>query len=639
MKINKLKINSFGKIKNKVIELKDGINILYGENEAGKSTILNFIVNSFYGISKNKKGKELSDYEKYKPWEGEEFSGKLEYELDNNKKIEIYRDFNKKNPKIFNENSEEISKEFNIDKKLGNEFFYEQTKVDEDLFLSTIGMLQKEVKLEKINQNYLVQKLANLVGTGEDNVSYKRAVDRINRRQLDEIGTERSKEKPINIAIKNIQELQIERNNLEEYQKKKYEIEELENKLLKNIEELENKNTYFREIKLVLENNKIEKEKIKLKENIQKENIEKINILKNKLNEEKNKKQEKKEQKIIENKLLKNKLNKNLILFFIILLLFNLIIIFTLKSNLKYIFLLTFPIYFGFSILLKNKLNKKAIKNKIEIEEDIEIKNIENQIYLLKINNEKINKELIELNNKNNLENNLELQKIQNKYLEKNNENNYLIINNLQETNYKIEEIQNELNKNKIELHKLKLDRENIEPRLDELSIIEEKLAGHKNNKINLEKLNKSMEIAKQCLTDAYQEMKETVTPKFTNNLSRTISEITDKKYNKIKFNDENGLMVELQNGDYISVDRLSIGTIEQLYLSLRISMIDELSKETLPIFLDETFAYYDNNRLKNTLEYINKKLNKRQIIIFTCSKREKNELDKIGIGYNFVEL
>ena len=103
MKINNLKINSYGKLKNKEIELNDGINILYGKNESGKSTILNFIFNSFYGISKNKKGKVFSDYEKFKPQEGEEFSGKLEYELDNKEKFEIYRDFNKKNPKIFNE--------------------------------------------------------------------------------------------------------------------------------------------------------------------------------------------------------------------------------------------------------------------------------------------------------------------------------------------------------------------------------------------------------------------------------------------------------------------------------------------------------------------------------------------------------
>ena len=39
---------------------------------------------------------------------------KIRIHLDNNEKYEIYRDFNKKNPKIYNENSEDISKEFNI---------------------------------------------------------------------------------------------------------------------------------------------------------------------------------------------------------------------------------------------------------------------------------------------------------------------------------------------------------------------------------------------------------------------------------------------------------------------------------------------------------------------------------------------
>ena len=261
MKINKLKINSYGKVKNKDIEFNDGLNIIYGNNEAGKSTILSFIINSFYGISKNKKGKLVSDYEKYKPWYGEDFSGKIEYELDSNKKYEIYRDFNKKNPKIFNENLEEISKEFSIDKKNGNDFFYEQTKVDEDLFVSTVGILQKEIELEKSNQNFLIQKLANLVGTGEDNVSYQRAINRINKRQLDEIGTNRSKEKPINIVNNNIENLELEKNNLKNYQDKKYEIAEEENSLIKIQDELENQNNYLREIRLLLENEKIEMKK------------------------------------------------------------------------------------------------------------------------------------------------------------------------------------------------------------------------------------------------------------------------------------------------------------------------------------------------------------------------------------------
>ena len=288
MKINKIKINSYGKLKEKEVKLKDEINIIYGKNESGKSTLLNFIVNSFYGISKNKKGKEYSDVEKYTPWLGEEFSGKLEYELNNKNKYEIYRDFKKKNPKIFNENMEDISKEFNIDKSKGNEFFYEQTKVDEELFLSTVVVGQQEVKLGKQEQNILVQKIANLVGTGDDNVSYKRAIDRINRRLLDEIGTQRSREKPINIINKKIEDLEQKKQELEKYEDIKYEIEENKNKLEEEISDLNNKNNLLKEIKIINEKEKIEKEKIKIKENIKKENIEKIKLIKEKINKIKN---------------------------------------------------------------------------------------------------------------------------------------------------------------------------------------------------------------------------------------------------------------------------------------------------------------------------------------------------------------
>ena len=223
MKINKIKINSYGKLKNKEINLKDGINIIYGKNEAGKSTLINFIYNMFYGISKNKNGKELSDYEKYKPWSGEEFSGKIEYELDNKEKYEVYRDFNKKNPKIFNDKKEDISAEFNIDKNKGNEFFYEQTKIDEDLFLSTLAINQKEVELEKKNQNILIQKMSNLAQTGDDTISYKRVIDRINRKQLEEIGSDRSREKPINKIELKLNDLYEEKNSLEQYKDFEYE--------------------------------------------------------------------------------------------------------------------------------------------------------------------------------------------------------------------------------------------------------------------------------------------------------------------------------------------------------------------------------------------------------------------------------
>ena len=284
MRIKQLKINNYGKLKDQEIKLKPNINIIYGKNEAGKSTLLNFITNTFYGISKNKNGKEISDFEKYTPWVGEEFSGKLTYQLENKEEYEVFRDFRKKNPKIYNEKMEDISKEFNIDKAKGNEFFYEQTKVDETLFLSTIVTKQQEVKLEKQEQNILVQKIANLVGTGEDNVSYKRAMDRINRRIADEIGTARTREKPINLLEKEINQLQEKKKELEEVVSIKYEIEENKKRKTEEIENLEEKIKQLKKVKLEEENAKIEKEKINLKISLKNENQEKMKNIENQIN-------------------------------------------------------------------------------------------------------------------------------------------------------------------------------------------------------------------------------------------------------------------------------------------------------------------------------------------------------------------
>ena len=67
--------------------------------------------------------------------------------------------------------------------------------------------------------------------------------------------------------------------------------------------------------------------------------------------------------------------------------------------------------------------------------------------------------------------------------------------------------------------------------------------------------------------------------------------------------------------------------------------MAEELSSEKLPIILDEAFAYYDDERLKNILKYINNKFKDHQIIIFTCTDREKKILNSSTIGFNYVEL
>ena len=129
--------------------------------------------------------------------------------------------------------------------------------------------------------------------------------------------------------------------------------------------------------------------------------------------------------------------------------------------------------------------------------------------------------------------------------------------------------------------------------------------------------------------------MQKNITPKFNQSLSKNVEKISDGKYKNIIINDK--ITVELDDGRYVPAESLSIGTIEQIYLSLRLAIMNEISKEKLPVMLDEAFAYYDDQRLEAALDFLNKIDN--QVILFTCTNREKEILEKNNIDFNFVTL
>ncbi len=650
MKINEIKINSYGKLKNKEIKLKNNINIIYGKNESGKSTLLKFILNIFYGTSKNKKGKEISDFEKYKPWDSEEFSGKLSYELDNKERYEIFREFNKKNPIIYNEKGEDITKEFNIDKNKGSEFFYEQTQINEEMFLATSVSIQQEVKIGKNEQSMIVQKISNLLGTGEDNISYKKAIEKINKKQLEEVGTERSKEKPINIIEKNIEKNTEKINELKKYENIQYEIEEekkeIKNKILKN----KIKNNLLKEIKKIIEKNNLKKQKIKIKENIIEENKNKIKEIKNNI--------EKKEQEIEKEKNNKKyddeinnikKINKKIKIISVLLLIACatwVIFIPRITENeiIRYIILIILPIYYIFSKIKNNQININIENIEDDKEKNIRELNdekikLESEIKILENNSKNLIEEIKKINVENEFLNNLEKQQIINHYYKNIKEEEIKKLFESENIDDEINISESIINNLKIDANKIELKKDSIEPMLDNLSNIEEELCAQKEEYENLQKINTSIELAKRMLEKAYEKMKDSVSPIFTDKLSTNMSKITKGKYKNVYFGDEQGLTVELENGSYAPVERLSIGTIDQLYLSLRLAMLDEISKEKVPVILDEAFAYYDIERLKNILNYLATQYSDRQIIILTCTQREKEILKEQKHKFNYIEL
>lgn len=676
MRIDNLKINAYGNIKNKDISLNKGINIIHGANESGKSTLLSYIVNSFYGISKTKDGREMSDYEKYKPWEGSEFSGRIKYTLNDNSQYEIFRDFTKKNPKIYNERLEDITDNFEIDKKDGSKFFVEQTGVDKQTYLSTVVSMQQEVRLEEKEQNLLIQKIANLAGTGEDNVSYKKALGKLQDKIRDEIGTNKTTQKPINIIEKEIEEINRKIEEIRPYKDKKYGIDAEKEELKDQIKELEIERKILQELR---ENELIEnenKKEIQIKENNIKENASKVLTLKNKMKELEDIEKsigenvsklqseiESKKQNQEENKEVKSTSKKSIYLVIAVALIIVAVVFAVIVKNyvLAGIPLVLSIIDVIILAITQNKKKKeiqeqknKQEENRIKITQEIEnltkelqdkeeekrdldsqISMIKGQLLLLENNNEQIsaqvNKIKTDLLNTQNQDKNQIITKYKTEIpIEK--------INSIIESN-NLHSLAEQLNTNKIKLTGLEIEENTILPQLDNLVNLEERLEADRQKKTELLQKEEVINLAIENLNKAYEEMKTTITPKFTNNLSEGIKEITNNKYEKVAINDENGMIIENARGEYIEANKLSTGTIDQLYLALRLSMIKDLSKETLPIILDETFAYFDNARLEKIIQYLNEKAKEHQTIIFTCTNREKEILDNLKIEYNYIEL
>lgn len=113
MKILGLLLRNFGKFQNQKIRFESGINIIYGENESGKSTIHTFIKGMLFGIVRGRGRASVHDtYSIYEPWENPGYySGILRFES-GGKHFRIDRNFDKQNKKaelVCEDDGEELS--------------------------------------------------------------------------------------------------------------------------------------------------------------------------------------------------------------------------------------------------------------------------------------------------------------------------------------------------------------------------------------------------------------------------------------------------------------------------------------------------------------------------------------------------
>lgn len=230
MKINSINIVSFGKIKNLKIDFSESLNILYGDNEAGKTHIADFIKMMFYGTAA--RGSGVNNLrKKYKPWDNAKMGGSIDFTKDGTR-YRVEREFKATNSSdtIILHNLD-LGTHQNLS---GNDNFGEQ------IFGISIGAFQQSVFIDNSvvfaadDKGELNLKLANISNSADEDISFEKILKNISSAKETLISKNR-KLGPIPEAETKIEDLKIGRQNAiriyEEAEKKAEEIAELEARL------------------------------------------------------------------------------------------------------------------------------------------------------------------------------------------------------------------------------------------------------------------------------------------------------------------------------------------------------------------------------------------------------------------------
>ena len=139
-----------------------------------------------------------------------------------------------------------------------------------------------------------------------------------------------------------------------------------------------------------------------------------------------------------------------------------------------------------------------------------------------------------------------------------------------------------------------------------------------------------ALSAAMEALAHADLTLQNRLSPVLGKRAAQIFSAFTGGKYQKVLLHRDFSLSAEPE-GDITprSIQLLSQGTADQLYLAVRLAICDMVlpAEKHCPIVLDDALANFDDLRLRATLDWLVAEAKNRQILLFTCQKREAEYL------------
>lgn len=180
MIIRNIKIHQFGKLMDLTLNFDKGIQLIEGRNESGKSTLQCFFLWMFYGgIQLRELGIHLRELAV--PFEGEFAFGQMEVEMDGVPLVIERKTGKMRKEDLLRICNKDTSEQVFFEDPIGKSFFQLSAKE----FVKTLFMGQEQVRFATEKNDSLSSKLTNLIETGEEEISYGKAVEELERRMKD----------------------------------------------------------------------------------------------------------------------------------------------------------------------------------------------------------------------------------------------------------------------------------------------------------------------------------------------------------------------------------------------------------------------------------------------------------------------
>lgn len=165
---------------------------------------------------------------------------------------------------------------------------------------------------------------------------------------------------------------------------------------------------------------------------------------------------------------------------------------------------------------------------------------------------------------------------------------------------------------------------------LDRSSDLQDQLAQKREQLSSLQTEYDAITLAMDALTQANTTLQNRFSPALGARAAEIFSAITAGRYDKVLLSRDFSLSAEM-SGDPVgrSIRLLSQGAADQLYLAVRLAICDMVlpAEKRVPLILDDALVSFDDDRLRAALDYLLAESEKRQILLFTCQKREMNYL------------